>query len=98
MPHFVVYAKDKLEMDAVRAERRSSHRARLRDHGHPVAVRIGGPLLDGDGRMIGTMLVVEAQHRNAVDRFVAEDPYVLAGLYASLEIVPFQWGLTQERE
>jgi uncharacterized protein len=95
MPHFVVYAKDKPGLDAIRAERRQSHRARLRKHEHPVIVRIGGPLLADDGRMIGTMLIVEAQNKTEVKQFMSDDPYVRANLYESLEIVSFQWGLTQ---
>lgn len=46
MPHFVVYALDKPDREAARLERRAAHRARLRDHDHPVSVQVGGPLAD----------------------------------------------------
>lgn len=93
MPHFVVYALDKHDREAARLERRAAHRARLREHDHPLSVQIGGPLLDADGRMIGTMLVVEAASAAAVESFVAGDPYQLADVYQSVTIHPFNWGL-----
>ncbi len=72
---------------------RESHRARLRQHDHPVAVRIGGPLLDEAGRMIGSLLVIEAATRAEVDAFLAGDPYVAGGLYREVAINTFNWGL-----
>ena len=74
---------------------RDAHRARLRDPGaHLVTVVAGGPTLaESDGTMNGTLLVVEADSIEAVRRFVAEDPYSLAQVYASVEIRPWQWGL-----
>ena len=78
---------------ADRQRLREAHRARLRAHDHPVAVRIGGPLLDEEGEMIGSMLVVEAETRGAVEAFLAGDPYVAAGLYAEMRITRFNWGL-----
>lgn len=96
MPFFVVYAKDKPGMAGTRTQLRPAHRARLREHDHPVLVRIGGPLLDSNGEMSGSMLIVEAQDVGAVEQFIAGDPYVEAGLYHSVEITEFQWGLTQE--
>jgi uncharacterized protein len=93
MPHFVVYALDKPGREAVRLERRAAHRARLRDHDHPVSVQVGGPLLDAGGRMIGSLLVVEAASQAAVEAFVAGDPYQLSDVYGSVRVHPFNWGL-----
>jgi uncharacterized protein YciI len=93
MAHFVVYALDKPGREAARLEARPAHRARLREHDHSVTVRIGGPLLDDAGKMIGTMLVVEAGTRQDVEAFVAGDPYVEADVYGSVAIHSFNWGL-----
>lgn len=93
MAHFVVYALDKPGRQAARLEARPAHRARLREHDHPVAVRIGGPLLDDAGTMIGTMLIVEAQTKQQVEAFVAGDPYMAVDIYASVAIHPYNWGL-----
>jgi uncharacterized protein YciI len=88
MANFVAYALDKPDREKTRLEQRPAHRARLRDHDHPVAVKVGGPLLDGNGTMIGSLLILEAGSATAAD-FVAADPYVLAGVYASVAIHPF---------
>jgi uncharacterized protein len=93
MPHFVVYALDKPGREAVRLEQLAVHRARLRDHDHPVSVQVGGPLLGADGRMIGSLLVVEAGSHAAVEAFVAGDPYQLADVYGSVRVHQFNWGL-----
>jgi uncharacterized protein len=93
MAHFVVYALDRPGREAARFEARPAHRARLREHEHPVTVRVGGPLLDDAGSMIGTMLIVEAATRQQVESFVAGDPYVFADVYGSVAIHPYNWGL-----
>ena len=93
MATFMVYALDKPDREKARLTARDAHRARLREHDHPIRVIIGGPLLDGDGGMIGTMLVVEAESKDLVSRPVAQDPYVCADVYASVAIHPFNWGL-----
>ena len=49
-------------------------------------VRIAGPYLDEDGRMTGSMFVMEAPDRGAVEAFSAADPYVLADLFERVEI------------
>ena len=49
-------------------------------------VRIAGPYLDDDGRMAGSMFVMEAPDRAAVGAFSAADPYVLADLFERVEI------------
>jgi hypothetical protein len=86
MANFMVYALDKPDREIARLTARDAHRARLREHDHPVRVRIGGPLLDSDG-------VVEAESMDLVRRFVDQDPYARADVYASVAIHPFNWGL-----
>lgn len=93
MAHFVVYALDGPGREAERLASRPAHRARLRAHDHPVSVRVAGPLTDAAGAMIGSLLVVEAETAAAVEAFVAGDPYVMAGVYGSVAVHPFLWGL-----
>jgi hypothetical protein len=59
-----------------------------------VRVRLGGPTLDEAGEeMRGTMLVIEADSIEAVRAFLADDPYCREGLFASMEIRPWRWGI-----
>jgi len=93
--YFAVFATDRPGGAKLRAEIRETHRRYLRaPEGHVVAVRLGGPTLDeSTGAMNGTLLVVEAADIAAVRAFVADDPYSRAGLFASVEIRPWCWGL-----
>lgn len=93
MTYFCVHAFDHPGRLDERLRLRDVHRARLRQHDHPISVRIGGPLVDDGGAMIGTMLVVEAENREAVEAFLAGDPYVLAGLFREVTVTGFNWGL-----
>jgi uncharacterized protein YciI len=97
--YFAVWASDKPGMLTERQRVRDAHRARLRDPGaHALRVRLGGPTLDDAGAMNGTLLVIEAADIDAVRRFMADDPYVAAGVYATVEIRPWAWGLGQPQE
>ena len=97
--YFAVWATDKPGMLAERQRVRDAHRARLRDPGaHAVQVRLGGPTLDAGGEMSGTLLVIEAEHIDAVRGFMADDPYMAAGVYATVDIRPWAWGLGQPQE
>lgn len=98
--YFAVWATDKAGMLQARQRVRDLHRARLRDPGtHPVRVLLGGATLEEvSAQMNGTLLVIEAESADAVRRFVAEDPYVLAGVYSTVEVRPWAWGLGQPKE
>ncbi len=46
-----------------------------------------GPLVADDGEtMIGSLLIVEAESREAIDALVAGDPFVKAGLFANIQV------------
>jgi uncharacterized protein YciI len=98
--YFAVWATDQPGMLEVRQRVREAHRARLRDPGeYPVRVLLGGATLDDSAaQMNGTLLVIQAEHIDAVRRFVAEDPYVREGVYRSVEVRPWAWGLCQPKE
>ncbi|WP_166362591.1 YciI family protein [Pseudomonas akapageensis] len=92
---FAVFATDKPGVLALRQQLRASHRAYLRaSDAHNVIVRLGGPTLDAAGQaMNGTLLVVEARGLAEVEQFVEADPYAQAGLFAHVEIRPWNWSL-----
>ena len=98
MPFFAVHAIDREGVLERRTELRPGHRDRLRQHDHPVTVRIGGPLLGPDGGMAGTFLIVEADDKEAVEHYLAGDPYVKADLFERVEIHGFAWGLGLPKE
>lgn len=95
MPHFLVYALDAPGKAEARLAAREAHRERLRKHDAPLEVQIGGPLLDKAGQMCGSMLVIEAEDEATVRRYLDADSYSLAGVYESVQIHRFNWGLGQ---
>ena len=91
---FAIWATDRPGMAAERERVREAHRARLREGGRDgLKVVLGGPTTDEAGAMNGSLLVVEAHDIAAVREFLAGDPYVLGGVYATVEIRPWRCGL-----
>ena len=43
-------------------------------------------MLDDDGAMCGSLIVVQAEDRAAAEAFAAGDPYALAGLFEAVTI------------
>jgi hypothetical protein len=95
MSLFAVWARDHDGAQPDRQRVREAHRARLRAPApHPVTVLAAGPMLGGpEQAMNGTLLIVVAPSLADVQRFVDDDPYVLAGVYASVDIQPWRCGL-----
>jgi uncharacterized protein YciI len=92
---FAVFATDHPDSLALRQRLRPSHQAHLRaTERHRVIVRLGGPTLDDAGAIMnGTLLVIEAGSLPEVEAFIQDDPYVQAGLFASIQIRPWHWSL-----
>jgi uncharacterized protein YciI len=95
MGYYVVLATDRPDGIQVRHRARPAHRSYLRQHsGHAVRVMLAGPTHEEDGaQMNGTMLVVEGSSVADVERFVADDPYALAGLFEQVVIRPWNCGM-----
>ena len=53
-------------------------------------IRLGGPFLDDDGDMAGSLIIIEAADLAAAEAFTPADPYRKAGLFERVEIRPWQ--------
>lgn len=84
---FVLTAIDKPDGLALRLSVRDAHLAYARETGR---MRLGGPFLDADSAMCGSMMVVEGPDLETIKAWHAEDPYVKAGLFASSDIRPWK--------
>lgn len=84
---FVMSAMDRPDAHALRAEVRPAHLDYARATG---AVKLGGPYLDDQGRMIGSLIIIEAADFEAARRWQAEDPYAKAGLFARSDLYPWR--------
>lgn len=84
MPTFALHCLDRPDSIALRAATRPQHLAYVR--AHPEQYRFGAYLLDADGAMCGSLMAVECVDLAAAQRFSANDPYTLAGLFARIAI------------
>jgi uncharacterized protein len=84
---FVITWIDKKNSLALRLSVREAHLAYARDTGR---IKLGGPFLDTDGQMCGSLMIVEAPDIETVKAWHAADPYVKAGLFASSDIRPWK--------
>ena len=89
---FVISAIDKPNSLALRMATRQAHfeYAQKGD-----TLKLGGPYLDANGDMIGSLIIIEAADLEAARRWHAGDPYVKAGLFASSDVRP--WKATANR-
>lgn len=67
---------------------RENHLAYVREH--IAMVKVAGPMLNDAGEMAGSMFVIEAADRAAVEAFSAADPYRLANVFERVELHPWR--------
>ncbi|QRN81034.1 MAG: hypothetical protein JK586_05965 [Nocardiopsis sp. BM-2018] len=89
---YLVIAKDGTDPDA--PARRQAVRERHLEGARALAERgvmqLGGALLDDDGTMIGSALVIEADDEAAARALLDADVYTTAGVWRHLEVYPFR--------
>lgn len=89
--HFIIHAKDKKGVLPTRQAQTEAHRAHLNDTSRfGVKIVISGPLVTDDGQTsVGSLFVVEAPDRKAVEAFHAADPFKKAGIWERIDISAF---------
>ena len=88
--HFVAICQDKSDGQPLRLANRAAHLDYLRANSK--SIQICGPLLSDDGQsMIGSLLILQADNKEAAEKILAEDPYRKAGLFGSVELRQWRW-------
>src|SRR4051795_6856766 len=54
-------------------------------------LKIAGPFLDDDGKPCGSLIVVEAESKEAARALADADPYAKAGLFESVDVKAYNW-------
>ncbi|SON53871.1 YciI-like protein [Hartmannibacter diazotrophicus] len=86
---FVVSCIDKPGALQVRMDNRPAHLEFL--DANKDVVKVGGPYMSEDGTSpTGSMLIIDAADRAALDALIAEDPYAKAGLFQSVDVRPWR--------
>ncbi len=88
MPLFVAVCIDKPNSLELRMATREAHFAYVR--GKQGMMKLGGPFLDENGQMAGSLIIFEAEDLEAAKAFSAEDPYTKAGLFERVEVRPWK--------
>lgn len=89
MPLFVIQWTDKPgEGPGIRAATRQDHLDWIATK--PGVVKLGGPFLDTEGGMAGSLLIIEAEDLKAAEDFHAQDPYTRAGLFEQSSVTPWR--------
>jgi uncharacterized protein len=85
---FVVHALDKKDILPTRAKHYRAHRIHLdRAEEHAVDIVTAGTLVADDGvTPVGSIFVIDATDRAAVDAFARSDPYQQNGVWERVEI------------
>ncbi|MFW5660814.1 MAG: YciI family protein [Oceanicaulis sp.] len=88
---FAVTCTDRAGALQTRLDNRDAHLEWAGADGSPV--KMGGPLLDREGRPAGSLLIVEAEDETALRDILQHDPYAKADLFADVFWMPFKWTL-----
>ena len=79
-------AKDKAGALQTRLDNRPAHVDYLKSTG---VVSQAGPLLDGED-MIGSLVILDVEDMAAAQNWADNDPYAKAGLFESVELIPWK--------
>jgi uncharacterized protein YciI len=88
---FAALCTDKPGALQIRLDTRPTHVAFLEDLNARGILKIAGPFLDADGKPNGSLVVIEANDKDAATAILAEDPYAKAGLFETVEVKAWNW-------
>ena len=89
---FVVIARDGTDEQALerRLKARESHSAGAHKMKEKNEMLLAGAMMDEQGKMIGSVMVVDFPDRAALDAWLKNDPYATGGVWKSVEVKPFR--------
>lgn len=92
MKQFVIHAHDSSDAEALdrRMKARPTHLEgveRLKASGNYV---LGGAMLDADGKMIGSTMVVRFETDADFQQYLAQEPYILDDVWREVKVYPFR--------
>ena len=80
-------ARDKPGALQTRTDNRDKHLAYIKETG---VVSQAGPLLGDDGNMCGSLVILDVDDMAAAEAWAENDPYAKAGLFESVELIPWK--------
>ena len=87
---YALICTDKPDSLQVRLDTRPAHREHLAELGD--TLKLAGPFTNEDmSEMNGSLLIVEAVSTDAARAIAERDPYFKAGLFADVQVRPWNW-------
>jgi uncharacterized protein len=88
---YALLCNDKPDHLQLRLDTRAAHLDYLNSLGDHL--KFAGPFIGDDAKPNGSLVVVEATDLVAAKEIAANDPYAKAGLFASVDIRPWNWAI-----
>jgi uncharacterized protein len=88
---FAFICTDKANSLEVRMKLRPDHLAYL--NGLKDKLKAAGPFLDDASQPAGSLVIVEADDKDAAAKIARNDPYAIGGLFSSVEIKAWRWAV-----
>jgi hypothetical protein len=88
MPLFIAVCTDRPYALEQRLAVREHHLAWVLAQG--AGLRMGGPMMDREGRPVGSVFIWEGESQAAVEALAGADPYMQAGIFESVIWRPFR--------
>ncbi|MBT8153633.1 YciI family protein [Epibacterium ulvae] len=80
-------ARDKPGNLQVRLDNRDAHLAYIKETG---VVAQAGPLLDQDGEMVGSLIILDVEDMVAAQGWADNDPYAKADLFEAVDLITWK--------
>ena len=89
---YVIHAYDHTDADALdrRITVRPAHLDYVRQLKADGQFVFGGALLDPEGRMIGSMLLLDLDTDEQLTHYLNTDPYIVQGVWDKIDVKPFR--------
>jgi uncharacterized protein YciI len=88
---FAFLCQDKPGALQLRMDTRPTHIDWLNGINAAGTLAFAGPFLDAEGKPNGSLVVVNAESMEEAQAISAADPYAKVGLFASVDIRPWNW-------
>jgi uncharacterized protein YciI len=86
MPLFVYRGRDSARGLELRKQHREKHLAHISVLDAAGRIRFAGPLIDPDQNPCGSLVVLEAESLEAAREIAEQDPYMLMGIFETVEV------------
>jgi uncharacterized protein YciI len=92
MKQYVVTAYDYTDADAFqrRMDVRPHHLDKVRELKENGNYVVGGAILNDDGKMIGSVMIVQFESDEHMESWKSNDPYVTGKVWETIDVKPFK--------